>query len=67
MKKNKKSDKNKPWLKYYEEEGIPTHIDYPDCSMVDMVMQSAEKWPDNTAYIYYGHKVSYKNFVKKIA
>ena len=34
--------------------------------MVDMVMQSAEKWPDNTAYIYYGHKVSYKNFVRKI-
>ena len=29
-------------------------------------MQSAEKWPDNTAYIYYGHKVTYKNFVKKI-
>ena len=62
MKKSKKS----PWLEYYEEEGIPTHIDFPDCSMVDMVMQSAEKWPDNTAYTYYGHKVTYKNFIKKI-
>ena len=66
MKKNKKTTEESPWLKYYEEENIPTHIDYPDCSMVDMVMQSAEKWPDNTAYIYYGHKVTYKNFVKKI-
>ena len=56
MKKNKKELKASPWLKLYEEEGIPTHIDYPDCSMVDMVMQSAEKWPDNTAYTYYGHK-----------
>ena len=62
--KNKKD--SSPWLKYYEEEKIPNHIEYPDCSMVDMVMQSAEKWPDNTAYIYYGHKVTYKNFVKKI-
>lgn len=63
----KKHQKNaKPWLEYYEEEGIPSHIDFPDCSMVDMIMQSAEKWPDNTAYIYYGHKVTYKNFVKKI-
>ena len=62
--KNKQN--SSPWLKYYEEENIPSHIDYPDCSMVDMVMQSAEKWPDNTAYIYYGHKVTYKNFVKKI-
>jgi len=34
--------------------------------MVDMIIQSAEKWPDNTAYTYYGHKVTYKNFVKKI-
>ena len=34
--------------------------------MVDMVLQSAEKWPDNVAYSYYGHKVTYKNFVKKI-
>lgn len=34
--------------------------------MVDMIMQTAEKYPDNTAYSYYGHKVTYKNFVKKI-
>ena len=66
MKKSKKDYKGQPWLKYYEEEGVPSSIEYPDCSMVDMVMQSAEKWPDNIAYSYYGHKVSYKNFVKKI-
>jgi len=64
--KNHKKIKGQPWSNYYEEENIPTHIDYPDCSMVDMIMQSAEKWPDNTAYIYYGHKVTYKNFVRKI-
>ena len=66
MKKNKKQSKEAPWQKYYEEAGVPEQIEYPDCSMVDMVMQSAEKWPDNTAYSYYGHKVTYKNFVKKI-
>ncbi|MBR2994577.1 acyl--CoA ligase [Candidatus Saccharibacteria bacterium] len=66
MKNHKKEYQTRPWLKFYDEEGIPSSIDYPDCSMVDMVMQSAEKWPDNTAYIYYGHKVTYKNFVRKI-
>ena len=66
MKKDKKKAQAKPWLEYYEEEGVPSTIDYPDCSMVDMVMQSAEKWPDNVAYTYYGHKVTFKNFVKKI-
>lgn len=66
MKKDKKKTQGKPWLEYYEEEGTPSTIEYPDCSMVDMVMQSAEKWPDNVAYSYYGHKVTFKNFVKKI-
>ena len=66
MKKNKKENADRPWLKFYEEEGVPANIEYPDCSMVDMVMQSAEKWPDNVAYSYFGHKVTYKNFVKKI-
>ena len=61
-----KKESKKPWYSFYEEEGIKPNLEYPDCSMVDMVMQSAEKWPDNTAYIYYGHKVTYKNFVKKI-
>lgn len=64
--KNKKEYKERPWLEFYDEQGIPGNIEYPDCSMVDMVMQSAEKWPDNVAYVYYGHKVTYKNFVKKI-
>ena len=62
----KKTTPEKPWYEYYESEGLPTQLEFPDCSMVDMVMQSAEKWPDNTAYVYYGHKVTYKNFVKKI-
>ena len=62
----KKEYKESPWLQFYDEEGIPAHIEYPDCSMVDMIVQSAEKWPDNIAYVYYGHKVTYKNFVKKI-
>ncbi|MBR5027060.1 AMP-binding protein [Candidatus Saccharibacteria bacterium] len=64
MKKNEYAER--PWLKYYEAEKIPANLEYPDCSMVDMVLQSAEKWPDNVAYSYYGHKVTFKNFVKRI-
>lgn len=62
----KKELNKRPWIKYYEEEGISSSVEYPDCSMVDMIIQSAEKWPDNVAYSYYGHKVTYKNFVRKI-
>ncbi len=66
MKKTNKAYQERPWLEYYDEENIPSSIEYPDCSMVDMIMQSAEKWPDNVAYSYYGHKVTYKNFIRKI-
>ncbi|MBQ9180811.1 acyl--CoA ligase, partial [Candidatus Saccharibacteria bacterium] len=52
--------------KVYEEENLPGNLEYPDCSMVDMILQTAEKYPDNVAYVYYGHKVTFKNFVKKI-
>ena len=67
MRKSKKTNReDKPWLKFYKEDGIPEHLEYPDCSMVDMILKSAEKWPDNVAYTYYGHKITYKNFVRKI-
>ena len=65
-KKTATKDKTRPWLEYYKEDGIPESLDFPDCSMVDMIIQTAEKYPDNVAYSYYGHKVTYKNFVKKI-
>ncbi len=64
MKKREKDEK--PWLRYYEEEGLPANLEYPDCSISDMVLKTAEKYPDNMAYSYFGHKISYKNFVKKI-
>ena len=58
--------KSYPWFKYYKEDGIPETLEFPDCSIVDMIIQTAEKYPDNIAYSYYGHKVTYKNFVRKI-
>jgi len=57
---------SRPWLKFYKEDEVPSDIEFPDCSVVDMLIQTAEKWPDNVAYSYYGHKVTYKNFIKKI-
>ena len=60
MRRSKKTANEHPWYKYYKEAGYPEHIDYPDCALVDMVMKSAEQWPENVAYIYYGHKVTYR-------
>ena len=67
MRKSKweKLDKElRPWKDYYSD--VPANLEYPDFSMVDMVMESANKWPNNMAYTYYGSKVTYREFVEKI-
>lgn len=54
----------RPWLKYYG--NIPANLEYPDYSMVDMIIDAAQKYPDNIAYTYYGSKVTFKEFVQRI-
>ena len=53
-----------PWLKSYG--SIPFHLEYPDCSMVEMVEQCAEEYPDLIAYEFMGKKVPYKTLVQEI-
>ena len=67
MRKSKqmKLDKEmRPWLQHYKD--VPANLQYPDYAMVDMILESAEKWPNNMAYSYYGGKVTYREFVEKI-
>lgn len=63
--KSKKLDKvERPWLDYYTD--CKPNLEYTDLAMVDQIIESANKWPDNVAYIYYGSKVTYKEFIEKI-
>ena len=67
MRKSKQAKLDKklrPWLKYYGD--VPANLEYPDYSLVEMVMESAKKWPNNIAYSYYGNKVTYTSFIEKI-
>ena len=56
--------KLRPWLKYYGD--VPANMEYPNFSMVDLIIEAAEKYPNNMAYSYYGSKVSYKEFIVRI-
>lgn len=53
-----------PWAAYSE--GVPLHLDYPDCAMVDLVEKSAAETPDVLAYTFYTTKVNYKTFLEEI-
>ncbi len=48
----------RPWLQFYEE-GVPAHIDIPDHPLTWLLDNATRHYPNNTAIIYYGHKITY--------
>lgn len=44
----------------------PEHLDYPDCSMVDLVARAAARWPEQTAYTFMNRSVSYRTLMEQI-
>ena len=53
-----------PWLRHYGD--VPHSLDYPDCSMSRLVLETAEKYPDVMAYDFFGCRQSYKAFAGEI-
>ena len=53
-----------PWYKFYK--NVKEHINYPDVSMYEMIRKAASKYSSNIAYSYFGSRVTYKTFIKKI-
>ncbi len=41
----------KPWLSHYEE-GVPAEVEIPDYPVTQNLINSAEKYPNNTATIF---------------
>ncbi len=50
-----------PWLRHYEE-GVPAHIDIPDRPLTWILDQTVRRFPSQTAFVYYGTKLSYAQF-----
>ena len=53
-----------PWYKMYN--NIPKHINYPKGSLYDIIKNTADKYPEYTAYSYYKKNKSYASFIKEI-
>ena len=53
-----------PWIKNLGD--VPAHLDYFRGSMAEAVKRTAEKYPDNTAFIFMGKKTSYAALVQQI-
>ena len=53
-----------PW--YAHSEGVPVHLEYPDCAMVDLLEKNSREKPDAIAYEFFGVKANYKQFMEEI-
>jgi long-chain acyl-CoA synthetase len=55
---------NAPWLKHYG--SVPKNLQYPDCSMSDLVFRAAGKYPDAAAYDFFETGATYREFAGEI-
>ncbi len=49
----------KPWLQFYDD-GVPEALEFPDVGLSTMLAQTAERYPDHIALIFYGRKMTYR-------
>ncbi|HXY55371.1 MAG TPA: long-chain fatty acid--CoA ligase [Nitrospirota bacterium] len=47
-----------PWISFYEA-GVPPTLKYPDVTLGTVLHQTALKFPDHTALLFYGKKIVY--------
>ena len=50
-----------PWIRHYEQ-GVPAHLDIPDQPLTWLLDRTASPYPDRTALIYSGRRLSYAQF-----
>jgi long-chain acyl-CoA synthetase len=56
---------DKPWLKSYER-GVPATINYEEICMPDILDRTAREFPDKTALIFQGYKLTYRQFKEMV-
>jgi len=46
---------DRPWIKKYDQ-GVPTHIDYPEVPVFYFLEETARKYPDSPCTVFKGAK-----------
>ena len=62
---NKELYLSKPWLKHYHT-GVPHTVEVPEKTVAEMFEEAAERFANQTAVIFYGNKISYKNLQDEV-
>ncbi|MFQ5401700.1 MAG: long-chain fatty acid--CoA ligase [Anaerolineae bacterium] len=56
---------DKPWLKHYDE-GVPHIVETPNHTLNHFLEESAKQFPDHTAIIFKGTKMSYRQLNEEV-
>lgn len=48
----------RPWVRHYDR-GVPVGCTYPDCTLPDLLRVSVTKFPNTTALLFYGHRITF--------
>ncbi len=54
----------RPWLAFYGD--IPSDITVPEATMYELVARAGLRWPDRTALVYVGRRISYRSLLADI-
>lgn len=54
-----------PWIRYYEQ-GVPLHVDIPEHPLTWLLDRANDIYPNHTAFIYYGTKLTYAQFSRYV-
>ncbi len=56
---------SKPWLKSYEK-GVPESVKYEELTMPDYLEKSAKDFPNDTAMVFVGYKLTFRQFKDQV-
>lgn len=56
---------DRPWFKYWPPR-LPKTLDYPKVPLFNIVEVSSQRYPNKTAIIYYGNRITYKELWESI-
>ena len=56
--------KDKPWLKFYDEENL--NVKLPQCTLYDLLWQNNKDYQDNIALCYFDREITYKELFENI-
>ncbi len=56
---------NKPWLTYYDRE-VPVALEYPHILIHQILEQTAARFPNRTALLFFGTSISYRSLQESV-